>query len=243
MIAELLRDGVCLAPPMLPDQVDELAADLRTRRMYDSHVAGKATQPPADYAEAAFGFFTFAPSMLDVVLAPHWFERSVAAFSLARDYFDEFPRLYSINAFWTIPGRFYSATQAWHRDGDDVKQLTLFMFGSDIEEYDDGAHLYQCGTHRLTDADLGRPWEAPPDGAVMRVLGARGTVFAVDTGGIHRALTPVRRPRLLLWARWGTSNPPRSYAWDDTAPVPRVLLGDRYPEDPELREAIRLVVN
>ena len=44
-----------------------------------------------------------------------------------------------------------------------------------------------------------------------------------------------------IWARWGVSNPPVSYGWDGLSPVPAASVPG-YPEDPEMRAAIRLVV-
>ena len=209
--------------------------------MWNAHVAAKATEPPLPLFQvlAESRWPAFSHHMRDVVTAPNFFELALATYSAAQEYFGELPLLYSVNAFWTQPasGQLpYVDTHYWHRDGDDRKQLVMFMFGTD-----GGVHRYQRGSHCLTDAELGYDPAEPPPERVATVTGKAGTVFFADTSGLHvgdRALAP----RLLLWARWGVSDPPESYRWDRLEAVPRDLLGDRYPADEALQRAIRLVV-
>jgi hypothetical protein len=118
----------------------------------------------------------------------------------------------------------------------------MFVFGVDVLEIEDGAHFYQRGSHRLRDDQLGYHFMFPTDSVLETVTGRAGTTFLTDTFGFHMGQRPTTKPRLLLWARWGVSNPPESYGWDQLRPASSALLGDRYPQDPELREAIRLVV-
>lgn len=251
LLEDLRRDGIHLPAPMAPGEVSDIVASLASRRMFASHVAAKATEPPAESVHEALarGWPVFSPVMADVVMAPRLLEHALRYFWAARYYFGgAFPRLYSLNAFWTCPTPpghpLYTETQAWHRDGDDAHQFTIFAYGTDVLVPEDGEHLYQRGTHLVDDDHIGWPFrEEPPDpSTVAHVLGPRGTVMIVDTNGLHKAIRPSTRPRLLLWARWGTANPPRSYAWDQLHPVPRGWLGSRYPTDPEIQEAIRLVV-
>ena len=247
-LEQLRRDGILVVPGLGPQQLREFRAALDAHAVYGSHVAAKSPEPPVPLARALAErqWPACAPPMAATVLAPHWFEYALGYFAAAREYFDgEFPRLYSINSFWTLPqeGVLYQDTQAWHRDGDDRRQLTLFMLGTSVPEPSEGAHLYQRGTHRVPDAELGRPFrEPPPLGVTEVVCGPAGTTMLVDTGGLHKAVRPATVPRLLVWARWGVSNPPASYGWDQLSPVPAAEMGGRYPADPELREAVRLVV-
>ena len=243
---ELRVDGIWYPPPLAPAKVDDIAACLRRAPLYASHVSAKATEPPTDYDDAVRRWPIFSPQMEPLILAPHWFEYALSFFDMAREYFGAFPRLYSFNAFFACPlvGPLYTDTQAWHRDGDDTHQFTIFMLGSDVMKAEDGEHLYQRGTHLIDDDHLGRDWrETPKDTSIIEhVLGQRGTVILVDTQGLHLGTRPMTKPRLLVWARYAVSNPPASYHWDSLKPVAKEKLGDRYPTDPQLQEAIRLVV-
>lgn len=252
-ISESLDDlrarGISMAAPALvPWMMADIVEHLEHTEVYGSHVAAKATKPPEPFTHA-YGdsrWQVFSHTMQDLVLAPHWFEYALAMFPIARAYFGgEFPRLYSLNAFWSQPaeGELYGDTQWWHRDGDDPHQLTAFMFGTDVMVRDDGSHLYQVGTHKIRDEDLGWPFREDPPELPAEVFGFGGTVFFVDTNGLHKAIRPITRPRLLVWARWSTANPPASYGWDELRPVRRELLRSRYPDDPTLQEAVRLVVD
>lgn len=249
-VEALKVNGIYAYPkPLLSRQnLIEFRKHLDVALVYNSHVSAKATEPPVKLQEAITEkrWGVFAPPMAALIRAPFWFELATSFFELAKEYFDgEFPRLYSLNAFWTkaIEGPLYMDTQAWHRDGDDRKQMTLFMLGSDVPDPSEGAHLYQKGTHKILDSDLGRNFrDAPPMDLVESVIGPAGTVFIVDTGGLHKAIRPATKPRLLVWARFGVSNPPQSYGWDGLSPLPKVEVGDRYPINPELQESIRLVV-
>lgn len=239
------RDGIVRMISFSPAQMLDISAHFNSCRVYNAHVKSKAQQDRSCPQGAATDRWpAYSHSMDDVVTGPHLFEKALTLFSFARDYFDgEFPRLYSMNAFWTCPSaQVYPDTHSWHRDGDDRRQLVMFTFGVDIPNVEDGAHLYQRGTHRLRDEQLGYHFNSPPESAVEIVTGVPGTTFLVDTFGFHMGVRPVNNPRLLLWARWGVSNPPESYGWDQLRPVPKQLLGDRYPEDAELQEAISLVV-
>lgn len=215
---------------------------LRTRPVYDAHVRAKAKLTASVPAAIAMGWPMFCHDMADVIAAPGWFEEALSHIDIAREYFGEEPVLYSLNAFWTQPSaQTYQYTHGWHREGDDRKQLVMFLFGTDVDMTTGGAHLYQTGTHKIADADLGRDFREPPPSGIMVIYGQAGKMFFADTSGLHVGLRPTKIPRLLAWARWGVSDPPESYVHDQLAPVPAASLGDRYPEDPVLRRAIRLV--
>jgi hypothetical protein len=243
MLDVLRQDGIFVTSPMAVDRVDAIVNHLTRWPMYGAHVAAKATEPPVPFSAACDRYQAFAPHMRDVLTAPYWFELACSFFDAARAYFDGAdPWLYSLNAFWTRPGPTYTDTQTWHRDHDDDRQLAIFMLGTDVLEPADGEHEYQGGSHAVSQDDLGYEWHMPPEDRVIRVGGPRGTIFVCDPWGLHRGIPP-QQHRLLLWARWCVTPTPRVYGVDRLAPVPRALLGDRYPADPALQEAIKLVVS
>lgn len=244
---ETLRtEGVARGPAMPPSHAEALAAHLRGCQVYDAHVRAKSRHGAPWGDGAGAGWPMFCHDMRDVMMAPHLLELALETLPVARDYFGEPPKLYSLNAFWTQQARgehsLYQDTHGWHRDGDDRKQLVLFVYGTHVLAQQDGAHLYQRGSHLVADDKLGRDFREPPQGEIAVVLGIAGTTFLADTGGLHLGLRPQHGRRMLAWARWGVSDPPQSYVWDQLSPLPRHRLGARYPSDPVLQEAIRLVV-
>lgn len=245
-ISALRQDGVAFAPWRMADQeVSETLDHLDGCEVWPAHVMCKANMEDhvkLKDARAAGQWPVFSPRMDNIVCAPHFLEYALKSYDIAAAYFGETPRLYSMNCFWTQPAPYsYADTHGWHRDGDDRKQLAMFLFGTDIVD-GDGAHLYQRGSHVVADNALGYHFAAPSSDCVMKIYGSRGTLFFSDPSGLHMGLRP-SRARMLAWARWGVSDPPASYLWDQLRPTPRALIGDRYPSDPLLQEAIRLVVS
>lgn len=213
--------------------------------LYNSHVAAKATLSPEPYHNA-LSWPIFAPHMHDVIRAPFFFEVALSFAKVAWNYYHHRqPYLYSINAFWSnaLGGEVYTDTQAWHRDGDAPDQFTIFMLGSDVLKPEDGAHLFQKGTHKIPDDQLGWNFrdDPPNSDTIATVMGKAGTLLVANTQGLHKAIQPSTRPRLLVWARYSTLCPPQSYYWDGLSPISRHVLGDRYPSDPWLQEVIKLV--
>lgn len=244
MLEQLQRDGI--VKTALRFNAELVVGYLRQTSVYNAHVTAKATA--LETFEEVINqrrWPMFCHTMESIVTAPEILELALALLPVANQYFEEPALLYSMNAFWTQPAPNapeYQDTHSWHRDGDDRKQLVAFFMLTPVWELSDGAHQYQCGTHLLTDGQLGRHPNAPPPDIVHTVDGPDGSVFLEDTRGLHQAHRPQVAPRGLAWARFGVSDPPDSYGWDKLSPVPRALLGDRYPKSPKTQHAIHLVV-
>jgi hypothetical protein len=241
----LRRDGIVTDDPMPIHEVDAIVAHFTGACVHRYHVA-KTDVENCSYQEALDKQWAyFAASFNDVVMAPHWLERAISHYNDAKTYFSgRSPYLYSLNAFWTFPSsQIYSDTQGWHRDDSDgPDQFTVFMFGTDVNF--SGRHQYARGSnnmpYRSPDPFYGAE---PPEDIVTSVYGPRGTIIVEDTHGLHRAASTLDTPRLLLWARWNTSSVPfESYTKDGLSPFPKEMLGDRYPKDPVLQDAIQLLV-
>lgn len=242
----LKRDGICKMPAFSPEQTRAITTWLIGCQVYNAHVVAKATAPPMMLGNVLKHntWPMWCHTTEDVVAAPWFFEAAISMYDIVHNYFGEKPYMYSMNCFWTQPANApeYAETHWWHRDGDDRKQLTMFLYGTDVLETADGAHLYQKGTQLVSDNALGRDYQKPPYECVETLFGPAGTIFLSDTGGLHMGLRP-RKPRMLAWARWCVSNPPWIYNHDHLSPVSKAILGNRYPKTPELQEAIKLVVS
>lgn len=239
VVERLSADGISLVDPLTSGEVADICSYLSNCEVYNGHVQAKADKmlPNPDAAQLA-RWPMFTTHMHDIIMAPHMFEAALDSYPIARAYFQEAPLLYSMNVFWTHPSHeVYHDTHGWHLDGDDRKQLVLFVYGTDVNAAEEGAHLYQIGTHRQNRSDM-----APRPGQVIRqMLGPAGTAFMSDTTGIHVGIRP-NKLRMLMWARWGVTDHPISYDWDKLSPIRRERIGGRYPQDPAMQDAVRLVV-
>lgn len=242
----LKRDGICKMPPLSSEQNSAILKSLLYKPVFNAHVVAKSTDGSIILNRALIDgkWPMMCHKMEDIVAAPWFFEVALSMYDLVHNYFGEKPYLYSMNCFWTQPAEgpeYYADTHWWHRDGDDRKQFTMFLYGMDVLNTGDGAHMYQKGTHLIPDHALGRDYQKPDIEKLEVILGPAGSLFLSDTGGLHMGLRP-KKPRMLAWARWGVSNPPWIYSHDRLSPVSRDILGDRYPKTPELQEAVHLVV-
>lgn len=239
VVDNLRRDGISLVDPLTSGEIADINSHLANCQVYDAHVKVHSKQSLPNLAAAvASRWPAITVDMHDVVTAPHLLEAGMESMPIAREYFGEEPLLYSMNVFWTHPSDIhYHMTHGWHADGDDRKQLVLFVYGTDVEREEDGAHMYSVGSH----GGIAQPYTGQPVNP-RTILGPAGTSFMCDTTGFHQGLRP-NKLRMLLWARWGVTCPPDSYVWDKLSPVPRERLGDRYPSEEALQRAIRLVVS
>lgn len=190
--------------------------------------------------------------MTDVLRAPGWLAQALQLSAVAEEFLEAEPRLYSLNAMWTKrPPQPLVDLQTWHRDYDDEKFLVLFLYGTDVLAKADGPHQFIRGSHlRGGDHDGRGPVPGdpmlgafgPPGSArAETIYGPAGTMFLAATRGFHRGLAPRRGRRLLAWARFGVSERPRAYQWDNTEPVPLDSVPEAQGLEPRLKRVIRLV--
>jgi hypothetical protein len=145
------------------------------------------------------------------------------------------PTLYSLNAWWSFPATIPTGhgMQLFHRDNDDWRFITLFVYLTDVDE-GAGPHQLIAGSHTLAGTqdliDRARakdPGMAPVDAlktftgenyfgkefstvceqhfkdATVNIMGPAGTMFMANTIAIHRGIMPSTTPRLIAWARYG----------------------------------------
>lgn len=235
MIVPLNRDGHCPAF-VEPGVAAALRLTLVGAPAFTGHVIPQGDRVERSLPEAWLASATCSRGrglvchrMADVLRSPGLFEMVARGHDLAQAYFGEEPVLYSVNAFWKTP----LGAPGWHYDEDDRWQLVMFMYGTDVLTASDGVHAYVTGSHLWERATL-RPFHnvqedvsgpLPPAWPVHSFYGQAGLSFFTDTRGLHNGLRPVATARLLLWARWGVSTPPKTYAADELAAVPWQTLG------------------
>ena len=109
-------------------------------------------------------------------------------------------------------------TQLWHRDGDDVMNVKLFIYLTDVTERA-GPFCFAPRTHPVgplrRDADSdprGRSEDAEmaavlPESEWLVCTGEAGTVILADTCGYHKQLKPRGDERMLLMAQYTSGKP------------------------------------
>jgi hypothetical protein len=230
ILAKLRETGACVLEPLSVAELGDLNSYLFSRPIFaDCHVPqtarneGRGMIARADAAASE----CLCVHTDDAILAPHLLERGLATIDVAAKYLGREPPVgYSMNVFYTRPGpaAIRGDIQGFHRDSDDDRFLGMFVYLSDVTD------------------DAGGPQDLEgPDGVVRTMYGAAGTVFLADTSRSHRGRKPTATERGIAWMRWGVSDHPPANVWDKIVPISAARLGARYPSNPRLREAIKLL--
>lgn len=163
---------------------------------------------------------------------------------IVKEWLGREPVLYSVNAWWSHVAETPSKpnVQYFHRDTDDRRFLALFTYLTDVSD-GDGAQQIVEGSH-----DLPFPYtmgEAFSDYCEKNykpttIIGPPGTMFITNPRSIHRGLVPKKRPRLMMWARYGYGS--NSNSIDRFCrPLPASLIGA--VPTPRLRHVNQLIVD
>ena len=104
------------------------------------------------------------------------------------------------------------AAQLFHTDRDRLRFLKFFFYLTDVTPQT-GPHVFVRGSHRNAPARLREDRRFADDevlaaygvDAVVEIPGARGTILAVDTSGLHKGKHPEVGDRLLLQLEYANS--------------------------------------
>lgn len=186
------------------------------------------------------------PHLLDLALSP-------SVLGLVEEYLGCVSTIYSINTWWSFPGFPPSVAQTFHRDVDDFKFLTLFIYLTDIKGgIEGGQHQFILKTHRedqLTqmlngDKELASSLFAPKlkhngyekpaelfetlfKSNMRDFTGPAGSAFLVDPFAFHKGVPPMLNDRLVCWIRYGLRKNLTFYNDKTTKAVPIHLLNKR----------------
>ena len=128
--------------------------------------------------------------------------------------------------------------QKFHRDNDDYKFCKVFILLNDVEDLEDGPHLYIKNSHsqnevskyidklsitpeekqkKLEQVFAGAPNHRYDDELINQIfsqekfayhLGKKGTTIMENTWGIHKGVPPVRKHRFILQAQFSLQPSP-----------------------------------
>ncbi|HWE73290.1 MAG TPA: hypothetical protein VG328_09030 [Stellaceae bacterium] len=180
------------------------------------------------------------------------------------------PTLYSVRAWWSFVADTPTGLnqQYFHRDTDDWRFVTLFLYLTDVDK-ESGPHQLIGGTQTLggmqrlielarargvndipIDAeesfsqffgvDFSANCERLFSDSVMNIEGTAGTMFLANTLALHRGLLPAKKPRLILWARYGLGPNSNNVALEN-GPVRRSSVVTQLPDTLRNRYVNRLL--
>lgn len=181
------------------------------------------------------------------------------------------PTLYSINAWWSFPATTPTGhgAQFFHRDNDDWRFVTLFLYLTDVDG-ESGPHQLIKGSHTLSgmtdlveqartrgedmplDALASFSDESYFDGifsatcerafkaSITNIVGPAGTIFMANTVAAHRGLMPASKPRLVAWARYGMG-PNTNSADLEQGPLARAQVRTALRDTPRNRYVNRML--
>ena len=182
------------------------------------------------------------------------------------------PTLYSIRAWWSFAANTPTGLnqQYFHRDTDDWRFVTLFLYLTDVDE-SSGPHQLIAGSHtrsgmqalvaqarakgmndvaidieesfanmKFFGVEFSANCERLFRDAIVNVEGPAGTMFMANTIAIHRGLKPSKTPRLIVWARYGLG-PNTNVVELENGPVSRSQVATELPGTARNRYINRLL--
>lgn len=217
VLERLRRDGVALtdADTVFGDRALFTAAAGRADELYgarpedgDAEAGSKATF----LTKLATGSYDFDDPFVRLALHP-------SALALVNGYLGLYGYLRALDLWLTRPTSGPAIqTQLWHRDGDDVVNVKMFVYFTDVKPAA-GPLRYAPGTHplgarrQLPERDAqARSTDEQMAGVVpgsdwILCEGSPGTVVFADTCGYHKQQKPESDERLLMVAHYVSGTP------------------------------------
>mgnify|MGYP002640257406 CR=1 FL=1 len=189
------------------DDVDKIIDFLGNKRVYNSHVKEYSTKSIDGIESSDFlslpskmksiengGIYCW--SMKDLLENEQVLDicKSQLILNLVSSYLGCTQVIYSVNCMVNVNDGTINdhGVQKFHRDNDDFKALSCFIYLKDVDGYD-GSHVYKVGSH-VSDSCNDE----------VSLQGKKGHGFVTDSFGLHKGI-PVKKGdyRMLLWIRYG----------------------------------------
>jgi hypothetical protein len=248
IVARIDAEGYAMFERRLPPELcDALLAFARSEpalpmggsqpEVYDPERAGALRY---DFAEQAI---LSNPAACQVAL-----DGTLAA--IAGRYFRCLP-IYDFTAMWwtTRFGKrdLSKAAQEFHFDMDRLAFLKFFIYLTDVVP-DSGPHVFVAGSHRNKPRPLRDPVRFDdalvqahyPGDAIRHICAPRGSIFAVDTKGIHKGMPVVSGDRLAFQVEFTTSRFGQNYPSPELDAAVLRRAGVATPLDPRVYGNIRV---
>ena len=147
LLEHLTQEGIAeLGTVLHREHTLDIRAHLESCPTYGAHVAAQSDGLVLENDSSEFACY----GLSDIAATPHVIEiaNDPGLISLAEQYLGCVPTIYSLNIWWSrpAPDEGTRTTQSFHRDIDDFKFLSLFIYLSDVT-METGPHQYAIGTH------------------------------------------------------------------------------------------------
>jgi hypothetical protein len=230
------KDGVAaISARLMPENIAAILKYLEGQPVYSGSHIRSSDRKLKPLAEARAMYPLAGYTMDQLIRAPFLMDlfNHPAIIDFVEAYLGCVPTFYSVNAWWSFPAAKPEAINAqyFHRDTDDWRFCTLFLYLTDVDEAA-GPHQVVVGSHTLEgmrsllmdakgrgldvsafDAegsfenyfgeDFSSRCETLLGRSVRSVFGSAGAMFFVNTVALHRGLMARQKPRLMAWARYG----------------------------------------
>jgi hypothetical protein len=216
-VERLRREGIVItdADTVFGDRAPYDAAADRAQELYRAprdESGAEAGSKATFLTKLVSGTFEFDDPFVRLALHPN-------ALAVANGYLRLRSHLRALDLWLTKPTAGPAIqTQLWHRDGDDVMNVKMFVYFTDVRPAA-GPLCYAPGTHplgarrklperddqaRSTDEQLG---QIVPEREWILCEGTPGTVVFADTCGYHKQQKPETDERLLLVSHYVSGTP------------------------------------
>jgi hypothetical protein len=247
IVARLDAEGIAMFERRLaPELCDELLEFARTQPALPMGASEAVVYQPEradalryDFAEQAI---LSAPAACRIAL-----DGTLA--TIAGRYFRCLPIYDFTTMWWTTrfgPRKLSQAAQEFHFDMDRLAFLKFFIYLTDVVP-ESGPHVYVAGSHRNKPRPLRDPVRFDdalvesfyPAPAIRHICAPRGSIFAVDTKGIHKGMPVVSGDRLAFQVEFTTSRFGQNYPSPvlDATVLQRVGIA---PLDPRIFVGLRV---
>ncbi len=231
-IKELVNQGVQNFNKKIigTNDIDIIIKKFRDLKVYPAHVPIFSIKKKDTINNikkiSPFGSYDQIDILSDENLFKFITNREILEYSIK--YFGCVPTLANINLYWSFVTNKRSGPQNYHRDIDDYKILNVFMnltetsFNNGSYEHVKFSHDYNFLNNELNQSslikrDIKNFFNINYNGygsdiylndeffkdKVEQIYGSKGSINFADGFGLHRAVTPTKNDRLILWMTFG----------------------------------------
>jgi hypothetical protein len=192
-LKRLKKNGFCELSEFLELNTVQFLDTARQQQMYNSHVPIQSTKYNLKL-DKNINYYSLDPECFDLQKFYVNILINKEIRKVIDGYLGSLSRLYSINTMRSFPSTNKSFVTEMHRDVDDYHSLALFIYWTDTSR-NDGATYYLTGSHREY-----------INGANGQFLeGRAGSVFLMDTFGLHCGNKNLIKERTVTWMRFSQS--------------------------------------
>ncbi|MBR8836478.1 MAG: hypothetical protein DSM106950_21285 [Stigonema ocellatum SAG 48.90 = DSM 106950] len=213
LIQTLKEDGLVVLDNLVTQtQIEEIRAYLATKFCIDPYrpEKGKFSSPEFAHKSCAHAYYTVE----DLVDVPHLLSlaNDATILRVIESIFGAKPTISLIQIWWLLYGfdveenshdrEYVPNPRVFHRDVDDWSEIKLFIYLTDVDE-GSGPHAFIKKSHtwllphRQKTLDINNA-DFPFADNLIKLTGEAGLAWLENSYGLHRAIIPTNKHRLIL---------------------------------------------